>query len=651
MPPSEQLPATPPDYAKMDIDGNGVVNANDAIRFMTAFNSAVDYDAALRVNRPVNVAGLVASVSGTTVSLSWQPAQAPTNALYVTRDGSDIATAISPGQTSYTDQNVAPGQHSYAVHARNHIFSGPYAGTYAPTTPALSVSATVAGSPPVPSAGWTDLTPPPGSVVVYVAASGNDSNPGTQAAPFKTIERGLQAMRQGQPDQCLLRAGDTYSVGTIDLNNKGSGNSTSYAVLGVWGATAANPRAKIRSSGSAFNLSGCRGVAFVDLDVQPSSGHPNNGFWTPNGNNDILYEGLYVSGFGVNIASHAVTSGARINNTKIRRSVVVDPWSSLPQSSHCVFMGEQYGLIIEGNYFDRAGRDGGEQTLFKHSCYLSDSEGNAGPSTVIGNVHADSCADSIQVRTGGFVSNNLGLRNPVHMTWGGGAAFEFNIALDARDISSEHKRGIGFSLHGSGPVRYNLCAFQKTGTEAITAFDMNNYSGQFTGNTVEDWKAPGGQGWATAVQWNGGGGNVTCDGNRLRMPNIGVLWRHEDAPFGSRFVYRNSDLYTSTPPGGVGGYLPFSRGSGQGNDWPSWKSLAGEANSTFHTARPASPAANIGDYLQFIGIAPGTDPIRTYMTECRKQSRMNWRTQLEAATVNAWIRTKFGMPANPPANP
>jgi len=495
------------------------------------------------------------------------------------------------------------------------------------------------GSTSAPAPGWTDLTPPPGAQVFYVAANGNDSNPGTQAAPFRTLAKGYSVLRAGQPDQVLLRSGDTFTQAGMDLN-KGSGSLTTYMVIGSYGT---GPRPKIRSADSVFGIYSVRGLAIVGLDIQPSSGHPGNGIWMPEGSSNILIEDCLLAGFGVNVASHRAGASGVIDRLKIRRNVFIDPWSSLPQSGHNLFLGEQTNLLIEENVFDRGGRDGGEQTIFRRNVYIHDSGGVTQNVTVLGNLHARSCSDSIQVRPGGnVVRNNLSLQNPTGMTSGGGT-FEYNVAIDAKDINSIDRRGTGFELFGTfaGGVRYNIVAHQQTGTENINAFALNSFTGTFAGNFVYDWKpATGNPGWQTAVQWEGGGGTVVCDGNRLYMVSGGMLWRHESAAYSTRFTYRQNLLWTSTPSGGTQGYMQFSTASGVGHDWNSWKSR--ESNSTFLNAAP-SYDLKVGTYLASLGVTPGTDPIATFMTEARKQSKQNWRQEYTAGGFNTWARGRAGV--------
>src|ERR1043166_10265653 len=59
----------------------------------------------------------------------------------------------------------------------------------------------------------------------YVATTGNDANPGTQAQPFRTIQKGLNVLRAS--DTLYLRGG-TYAE-SINSNNQTIPSGTSWA--------------------------------------------------------------------------------------------------------------------------------------------------------------------------------------------------------------------------------------------------------------------------------------------------------------------------------------------------------------------------------------------------------------------------------------
>ena len=62
-----------------------------------------------------------------------------------------------------------------------------------------------------------------GTRKVYVSDStGNDFNPGTQASPIKTLAKTYDLMRNGKPDWCLLKRGDTWRAQAFGKDNNGA---------------------------------------------------------------------------------------------------------------------------------------------------------------------------------------------------------------------------------------------------------------------------------------------------------------------------------------------------------------------------------------------------------------------------------------------
>jgi len=132
---------------------------------------------------PAAPTNLVASVSGSTVSLSWSnPSGAQSVNVY--RDGSKVS---SPGLvTSFQDANVASGSHTYYVTASNSSGQGPGS---------KSVSATVSAAPaptPTPSP-----SPSPGSGSSGGSGSGSSSGTGSSGTSLPAAPTNLVASVSG----------------------------------------------------------------------------------------------------------------------------------------------------------------------------------------------------------------------------------------------------------------------------------------------------------------------------------------------------------------------------------------------------------------------------------------------------------------------
>jgi hypothetical protein len=256
--------------------------------------------------------------------------------------------------------------------------------------------------------------------------------------------------------------------------------------------------------------------------------------------------------------------------------------------------------------------------------------------------------------------NNLSMRTAVSYFQGDspGAGSQspvnycgYNVALDSRDINGTDRRGFGFVLEGTAGsvVEFNIAAFQSSGTAAIDCFDFQTGNwAAIRGNVSWDWDGPnaGNPGWCTAFHFESGAQVQAVTGNTLVHHLNGMLIRWERPWVGT---YSGNTYWTATPDGGVGGYQRFATNGGVGATLAQWRAATGD-QSTFAASAPAQIAANIGDYLNSIGVNPGTDPVDTFMQKACLFSKQNDDPKYKAATVNAWIRGKFGVP-NPTVNP
>lgn len=76
--------------------------------------------------------------------------------------------------------------------------------------------------------------------VYYFSSTGNDSNPGTQASPMKSIAKANTLLSSGTTGNTILfKRGEAWYEGTLDLTNK-SGSSTDPITIDAYG-TGANP--------------------------------------------------------------------------------------------------------------------------------------------------------------------------------------------------------------------------------------------------------------------------------------------------------------------------------------------------------------------------------------------------------------------------
>lgn len=499
----------------------------------------------------------------------------------------------------------------------------------------------------VPAGGWTNLTPPPGALVKYASSNGSgtactESNP----CSFAT---GFSQLRDGQPDQLLLKKGDTFNVGQINLT-KSSRSMTQYMVIGSYGTGA---RPKIRSGGqTAFfgNVTSVnQGIAIVGLDIQSGGigSNQTSGILLFEDWNNVLIEDCYISGFAVNIVIQGIEEFGQphLDKIKIRRNVIVDYNNTGSGHTQGMYIARVDDLLMEGNVFDSPVSP--NNTIFSHNVY--DHESCGGGHVFIDNISARSEATGIQFRPGGLMQNNLFLANPINAYHGDSAgggnsttrSHRYNVVLDSANVNSVDQRGVGLTIGANGIlVENNVVAYNAggTGQGTVCAFIMTD-GGTLRGNYVYSWGLPGSCD-GTGFQFENLGGSILSENNRILQTRSGAVWRIPPFNPGGG-VHRNNQYTVATT---CAANNAFSANE-SGLDWNAWRALAGESGSTYAAATPADPHVRIGEYMAAIGVAPAT--LDGFMQRARLQSRDAWDERFTAPAVNRWIRQRLGMPGDP----
>lgn len=463
--------------------------------------------------------------------------------------------------------------------------------------------------------GWTNLSLPAGAQAFYVAANGADTNAGTQTAPFKTIQRGYQALRDGQQDQLLLRCGDTFNMngGTISVTK---GAASGYMVIGSYGTGA---RPKITGTNTAFNGEsiGKRGVAFVGLEFEGARVTDSRAIRLL-GWRDVLIEDCSIHDHHRGLIFQGYNT--RGSGLKVRRSVWYDMVSPACIGTNCpqaMYIDATDNWLIEENFFDKCGMTG---SMYSRPVYLQD---DCGRGTFTGNVMSRNPAEGVQVRAGGVVTNNLSLRNPIGMYIGhngqGTNDIRYNVVLESGDIGTGGlERGRGIHLNGPSDVRFNVLAYNTgRGWGAVHGLYLQSASGTCTDNYIYEWtRSPsdGGPGDPLEAQSIlSDGGTWTISNNRVFMARQGIVLQPGGTISGTANSY-------SEPPSGPATFRP-------NNSFSGWAS----------GSLPTDPALR--------AMLPGGG-IDAYADRIRLQSRQNWDATLTASAVNNAIRARVGI-ANP----
>ena len=174
--------------------------------------------------------------------------------------------------------------------------------------------------PPIPTAQPT--SPPSGGQVFYVAPTGNDANPGTQTAPWRTLAKANASLRAGQT--VYVRAG-TYAEQV---------KPTASGTASAWITFAAYPGETVVLDGSRFTVPNWSGL----VDVSGRSYLAVKGFTAQNSG----YAGLFASG-----AHHILFQG---NHTLHSYTSGIGVWSST-------------NIVVDGNDVENSNYGGGNEAL------------------------------------------------------------------------------------------------------------------------------------------------------------------------------------------------------------------------------------------------------------------------------------------------
>jgi chitodextrinase len=513
--------------------------------------------------------------------------------------------------------------------------------------------------------GWTDVTPSSDSRVVYVSnSSGSDSNNGlSSGSPVKSISKARALLRDGSPDWMLLKRGDAWGESLTNWTLSGR-NSQEPMLIGAYGSgerPVLNTGTGIgfKNSGSVSHLV-INGIYFHansrDTDSSSYSGTTtgNYGFHTMGDLTDVLVEDAVFDDYTYNLSVTAYSGP--INDFRLRRSIVTDAWSTTGKSQG-MYIDEVDGLLLEGNLFDHNGWNSdvsaAKANIYSHGVYMS--ARNTGV-VIRGNIFADSSSHGLMARAGGVIEDNLFLRNPINLTFGGGASVtaggvsgrvKGNVILDSRDISGS-KRGIGIEIANTRPgadvvVEGNIITGDtQRNTPAIT-FNTNSDASNISqavgindltirDNIVYDWYS----GWNLSSSFDPGGtgndavNNLTVQDNDFQNTAIDRIMK-EGTGVSSEIAFAGNRYYD-----GSSNSAWFQIGSTT-SSLSTWKSKV-EPTAVADVASYASPTRSIATYNAAIG---GSTAFSDFVADAADQRHGDYDSAYSAAAVINYIRQGF----------
>jgi|GEM_PF-4602299 len=506
------------------------------------------------------------------------------------------------------------------------------------------------------AAGATVVTPQLGDRVIYVSSSaGSDSNSGLSASsPVKTIEAGEALMRNGHGDELLLKSGDVWHDSLVFWKLSGASAQDPMVISSYGGST----RPTIMSGSSDGITTGASSAPEVDnlyiMNIHfwadgrdPSLTSSPNGAAYATGVNilskstNILVENCYVQDYAVNMNFQGY-QGPQYN-ISVRRNVDVDSYCTSGHSQG-MYATNVNNLLIEGNLFDHDGYNdsvpGGQATWYNQGIYLSAE--NTG-CVIRDNIIARAAGYGLQARSGGIVTGNVFIDDPVGCSYGlvngvmthvggvtgsvtnnlflGGANIGNIQGGSGLQIANISKSGVNVAnnIFASGvdnaPAAIIL-TFGQNQTDPQDSVGLNNVMVQ--NNIVYDWNrgvqvdgdmTPGGTG-ITAIN------NVTFTGNDFQNIPQNVI-NHDDPISSQEHWYSNYFQNVAVPC--IAGYPQ-----------------APEPNTYLGFANPQRTAATYNAQLG------GSNSDTAFLSGVRGQNELSWNANYDAASVISYVSAGFG---------
>lgn len=501
---------------------------------------------------------------------------------------------------------------------------------------------------PLDSQGWTDLTSISGSRVVYVSSSeGSDRNRGSSPEqPVASIGKGYSLLRNGKPDQLLLKRGDNW---TEDLLWRKSGLSkTEPIILSSYGGLDLPRPSMGRFStrygkthpADTFSHMVIAGIQFSQINR------------VIGGENWLVEDCLLAEGVGNGINVQGRGS-VPLKNVILRRNVIHDRHASLELKGHVqgIYVADAVGFLMEENVIDHNGWSetvqGGHATQFNHNVYIQ--YRTLPPIVFRNNISARASSHGVHQRSGGTNMHNLYLQNPLVQIGytqdrvGGYGPFQGhfvqNVILDSRNIGRS-PRGVGLRIATSFEklsVEDNIVAHLKSGTGGRQGISVGAYGDQIrqlhgtivNNNIVYDW-AVDGNGTGLAFPFRGGGfsiDNLIIANNEIQMPQGGIpVALSPDARIESNNISFIDNHYYSIGNENVG--------SRQKN----------ATTSELVAITYPDPQRDISHYVSELGckICTYDTALNQFLDESKKQRRGYYRPEYSATAVINYIREGFG---------
>jgi hypothetical protein len=373
----------------------------------------------------------------------------------------------------------------------------------------------------IDSHGWTQVAPSSDSRVVYVSNStGDDSNDGlSPERALATIAAGNRLLRDGYPDQLLLRRGDTFTEAEVSTFGrwKNGRSLDEPLILGAYGTEVARPIIEVNNPLIDHDGDRRHYLMILGIDFYAPESDPTSERFTETPSPTALR--LIGRGDGLHIEdcrfryTNVVIQGlwdVFYRNVFFRRNIVFGAWindsSTEGNSISGLFVNNIDGpCVVEENFFDQNGwnptvADAG-RSQDSHNVHFA--FGSHEGLIFRGNISTRSSSHGVMADSGGIIERNLFAYNSIGATLGvpwwfeNGQGYTFqnraeeNVILNGSRMSENeetiHQTISVFGLEAKLVVasfRDNVIANPATGG-AVKAF--NGASSPFTGSVIYGW--------------------------------------------------------------------------------------------------------------------------------------------------------------------
>lgn len=514
--------------------------------------------------------------------------------------------------------------------------------------------------------GWTVLPPAPERTVYVSASDGSDSNDGdTPARPLQSLRVAMRRVLDGAADRLLLKRGDAWNESLPPLTRSG----TSPAEPLVIAAFGEGPRPIVRTgqAPAVVSMKGHRianlvvcGIEFTAHEYDGSGQHRPHAINLWQSCENVLLEDLYVHNYYLSVQIRGNGDDDRTRDVAIRRCIFARNYVA-GQHGHTQGLLAVWtdGLVIEQCTFFRNGHDpncaDSAPNHFRHAAYFQNGTRNI---TCRENIFLEAASNAIQLRGGGIVEDNLFLRNPIAILFGGGhepsrnkdgvtGSVTGNVIMDGRDGGQPAGWGIHAANIRSGRISDNIVAHCNLthGTAHPLYLHPDNWWQPsvglndliIEGNVVYDWRGP--------VHWMPFTTRMT--GVVLRNNDFQYPTRGEGAGRVAIMAMSTSHVENLTSANNrFFSAEPASRWfsvDGRAADLKRWRQAVGDNSSTAVEVIYPDPDRTVTSYLDELEKRRrGTSTYEQFVGRLLRQGRHNWNPRLTAAAINDYLREGFG---------